>query len=121
MNRQERRKATRFAKTKGIDVTDPDLSVVTAHYESDYIQVVTKASSYIINLRDKLVLRVDGDDASHLHHDSDWYSYEDIYSCSVSFPLRLTWYDGDRLLLRQSTTIIAVNELDQEAFEVFTK
>jgi hypothetical protein len=121
VNRQERRKAARFVRSKGIDVTNPDLGVVTAHYESDHIQVVTEASSYIINLRDKLVLRIEGDDASHLHHDSEWYPYEDIYSCSVSFPLRMTWKDGDRLLMRTTTTIIAVNELDAEALEVFTK
>lgn len=91
---------------------------MTAHYASDYIQVITEQSSYIINLKDKLALRVEGDDASHLHHDDEWYPYEDIYSCSVSFPLRMTWKDGDRLIMRTTTPIIAVNELDDEALRV---
>lgn len=121
MNREERRNAMRFVKKKGVDVSNPDLSVVTAHYATDHIQVVTEKSSYIINLKDKLALRVDGDDASHLTHDTEWYPYEDIYSCSVSFPLRMTWKDGDRLILRESTTIIAVNELDDEALQILIK
>lgn len=112
MNRQERRKAAKFIKSKGIDVTKPDLSMVTAHYTTDFIEVITEQSSYIINLRDKLARRKDGDDASHLSHDGEWYPYEDIYSCSVSFPLRMTWYDGDRLIYRESTPIVRVNELE---------
>jgi hypothetical protein len=121
MNRKDRRSFLRQAKKHGIDPNKPDLSVVTAHYSSDYIQVITEQSSYIINLKDKLVKRVEGDDASHLHHDSEWYPYEDIYSCSVSFPLRMTWKDGDRLILRESTTIIAVNELDDKALQILIK
>jgi hypothetical protein len=121
MNRRDKRSLLRQAKKHGIDPTKPDLSVVTAHYTKDYIQVVTEKSSYIINLKDKLALRVDGDDASHLTHDTEWYPYEDIYSCSVSFPLRMTWKDGDRLILRESTTIIAVNELDDEALQILIK
>jgi len=121
MNREEKRNALRFAKKHGIDPNNPDLSIVTAHYSSDYIQVVTEASSYIINLKDKLALRIEGDDASHLTHDTEWYPYEDIYSCSVSFPLRMTWKDGDRLIMRETTSIIAVNELDDDALQVLTK
>ena len=112
MNRQERRKAAKFIKSKGVDVTNPDLSIVTAHYKTDIIEVITEESRYFINLKDKMMRRIGGDDASHLHHDGEWYPYEDIYSCSVSFPLRVTWYDGDRLLMRESTTIIRVNELE---------
>lgn len=111
MNRQAKRKVAKFIKSKGIDVTKPDLSMVTAHYKTDLIEVLTEESRYVINLKDKLMLRIEGDDASHLHHDGDWYPYEDIYSCSVSFPLRVTWYDGDRLLMRESTPIIVVNEI----------
>lgn len=118
MNRKDKRAFLRQAKKQGIDPNNVDLSIVTAHYESDYIQVITEQSSYIINLKDKLALRIEGDDAAHLHHDSLWYPYEDIYSCSVSFPLRMTWKDGDRLLLRETTPIIAVNELDDEALKV---
>ena len=121
MNRKDKRSLLRQAKKHGIDPSKPDLSVVTAHYTTDHIQVVTEKSSYIINLKDKLALRVDGDDASHLTHDTEWYPYEDIYSCSVSFPLRMTWKDGDRLILRESTTIIAVNELDDEALQILVK
>jgi hypothetical protein len=121
MNRRDKRAFLKQARKNGIDPNNPDLSIVTAHYKSDYIQVVTEASSYIINLKDKLAWRIDGDDASHLTHDAEWYPYEDIYSCSVSFPLRMTWKDGDRLILRESTTIIAVNELDDEALQVLTK
>ena len=121
MNRKDRRSFLKQAKKHGIDPNKPDLSMVTAHYSSDHIQVITEKSSYLINLKDKLVKRVDGDDASHLHHDSEWYPYEDIYSCSVSFPLRMTWKDGDRLILRESTTIVAVNELDNEALQILTK
>ena len=118
MNRKSKRAFLRSAKKHGIDPTNPDLSIVTAHFEKDHIQVVTEQSSYIINLRDKLALRIEGDDASHLHHDSEWYPYEDIYSCSVSFPLRMTWKDGDRLIMRTTTPIIAVNELDEDALRV---
>ncbi len=118
MNRKDKRAFLREAKKHGIDPNKPDLSVVTAHYQTDHIQVVTEQSSYIINLKDKLALRVEGDDASHLHNDDQWYPYEDIYSCSVSFPLRMTWKDGDRLIMRTTTPIIAVNELDEEALKV---
>lgn len=114
LNRRDRRSFLRKAKKHGIDPNKPDLSVVTAHYTTDIIQVVTEASSYIINLKEKVALRIEGDDASHLHHDSQWYPYEDIYSCSVSFPLRMTWKDGDRLIMRTTTPIIAVNELSDE-------
>lgn len=120
MNRKDKRAFLKEARKHGIDPNNPDLSIVTAHYKSDYIQVITEASSYIINLKDKVAQRKEGDDASHLHHDSEWYPYEDIYSCSVSFPLRMTWKDGDRLILRETTPIIAVNELDDEAVKVLT-
>lgn len=112
MNREQRRKAAKFARSRGIDVTRPDLGVVTAPYKTDYIEVVTEQSRYTINLKDKLMRRIEGDDASHLTHDGDWYPYEDIYSCSVSFPLRVTWYDGDRLLLRETTPILEVIEME---------
>ncbi len=118
LNRKDKRALLRQAKKNGIDPNNPDLSIVTAHYKTDYIQVITEQSSYVINLKDKLALRVDGDDASHLNHDGEWYPYEDIYSCSVSFPLRMTWKDGDRLIMRTTTPIIAVNELDDEALKV---
>lgn len=118
MNRKDKRAFLRQAKKHGIDPAKPDLSIVTAHYTTDHIQVITEQSSYIINLKDKLALRIEGDDASHLHHDSEWYPYDTIYSCSVGFPLRMTWYDGDRLILRETTLIIAVNELDDEALKV---
>ena len=114
MNRKDKRAFLRQAKKHGIDPTKPDLGIVTAHYTTDYIQVITEASSYVINLKDKVALRIEGDDASHLHHDSEWYPYEDIYSCSVSFPLRMTWYDGDRLLMRSTTPITQVNEITKE-------
>lgn len=118
MNRKDKRLFLRQAKKHGIDPNKPDLSIVTSHYKTDHIQVITEQSSYIINLKDKVALRVEGDDASHLHHDEEWYPYEDIYSCSVSFPLRMTWKDGDRLIMRTTTPIIAVNELDDEALKV---
>jgi len=118
LNRKDKRAFLREAKKHGIDPNKPDLSMVTAHYKGDYIQVVTEQSAYIINLKDKLALRIEGDDASHLHHDEKWYPYEDIYSCSVSFPLRMSWKDGDRLVLRTTTPIIAVNELDSEAVAI---
>jgi hypothetical protein len=114
MNRRSRREALKFAKKQGFDPTKPDLGVVTAHYTTDHIQVITEASSYVINLKDKVALRIEGDDASHLHHDSEWYPYDEIYSCSVGFPLRMTWYDGERLLLRETTLITQVNEITKE-------
>lgn len=120
MNRKDKRAFLKTAKKHGIDPNNPDLSVVTAHYTTDFIQVITEKSSYIINLKDKVAQRKEGDDAAHLHHDSEWYPYETIYSCSVSFPLRMTWKDGDRLILRETTPIIAVNELDDEAVKVLT-
>lgn len=114
MNREERRAALKFAKTKGINVVEPDLSIVTAHHKSDYLHVITEQSSYVLNIKDKRALRINGDDASHLHHDGDWYAYEDLFSCSVGFPLRFTWYDGDRLLIRETTFITQVNEITKE-------
>jgi hypothetical protein len=92
-------------------VNNPDLSIVTHHYNSDYIQVITEKSSYVIDLANKRALRIPGDEASHVEHDSVWYPYEEIYSCSVSFPLRMTWQDGDRLVMRNTTPITVVNEL----------
>lgn len=114
MNRKSKRLFLRKAKKHGFDPNNPDLSVVTAHYKTRYIQVVTEQSSYIIDLENKVAQRKEGDDASHLHHDSEWYPYENIYSCSVSFPLRMTWKDGDRLIMRTTTPIIAVNELSDD-------
>jgi hypothetical protein len=114
MNRKDKRAFVKEAKKHGIDPTNPDLSIVTSHYESDYIRVHTEASSYVIDLKNKRALRKEGDDASHLSQDSRWYNYETIYSCSVGFPLRMTWYDGDRLLMRQTTTITRVDELSSE-------
>jgi alpha-mannosidase len=111
MNRQEFRKVKRFAKKKGVDVDNLDMSIVTQHYESDYIQVITEQSSYLIDLKNKRALRIPGDDASHQDADSKWYNYDTIYSCSVSFPLRMTWMDGDRLIMRTTTPITLVNEL----------
>lgn len=111
MNRKEKRYVLRRAKKHGIDPNKPDLSVVTAHYTTRYIEVITEKSSYVIDLEDRRAKRIEGDEASHLHHDGEWYPYEDIYSCSVSFPLRMTWKDGDRLILRETTPIIKVNEI----------
>ena len=50
MNRESFRKYAKYAKSKGIDVNNPDLSIVTHHYKSDYIQVITEKSSYVIDL-----------------------------------------------------------------------
>jgi hypothetical protein len=111
MNRGEFRKFKKYAKKKGMDVDNPDLGIVTHHYESDYIQVITEQSSYVIDLKNKRALRIPGDEASHVKHDSVWYPYEVIYSCSVSFPLRMTWQDGDNLIMRTTTPITVVNEL----------
>ena len=111
MNRHEFRKVKRFAKKKGVDVDNFDMSIVTQHYESDYIQVITEQSSYLIDLKNKRALRIPGDDASHQSNDDVWYGYDTIYSCSVSFPLRMTWNDGDRLIMRTTTPITVVNEL----------
>ena len=111
MNRESFRKYAKYAKSKGIDVNNPDLSIVTHHYKSDYIQVITEKSSYVIDLANKRALRILGDEASHTNDDSAWYPYEEIYSCSVSFPLRMTWQDGDRLVMRTTTPITVVNEL----------
>jgi hypothetical protein len=111
MNRKEFRKFRKDAKKIGFDMANPDFSVVTQPYESDYIQVITEQSSYVIDLKGRRALRIPGDDASHTDTDSQWYPYEEIYSCSVSFPLRMTWKDGDRLLMRTTTAITVVNEL----------
>jgi len=115
MGREERRqmmrRITSLAKKQGVGTDDINLDIVTDPYESDYIQVITEQSSYLIDLKNKRALRIQGDDAAHVEHDSEWYPYEDIYSCSVSFPLRMTWKDGDRLIMRTSTPITVVNEL----------
>jgi len=111
MNRESFRKYVKYAKSKGIDVNNPDMSIVTHHYESDYIQVITEQSSYVIDLKNKRALRIPGDDAAHVDTEGLWYEYDQIYSCSVSFPLRMTWKDGDRLIMRTSTPITVVNEL----------
>jgi len=95
MNRKDFRSAKRFAKKKGVNLEDPDMSIVTQVYQSDYIQVITEQSSYLIDLKNKRALRIPGDDASHQNTDDIWYGYDTIYSCSVSFPLRMTWQDGD--------------------------
>lgn len=117
MNRQGKRKALKVAKKLGFDPAKPDLGVVTAHYTSDHIQVITEQSSYVINLKERTALRIEGDEAAHLSHNSQWYPYDEIYSCSVGFPLRMTWHDGDRLLMRTTTLITQVNELTQEEVE----
>ena len=111
MNRESFRKYVKYAKSKGIDVNNPDMSIVTHHYESDYIQVITEQSSYLIDLKGKRALRIPGDDASHQNNDDIWYEYDTIYSCSVSFPLRMTWKNGDDLVMRTTTPITIVNEL----------
>lgn len=111
MNRKTFRKYAKYAKSKGVDVNNPDLSIATHHYNSDYIQVITEKSSYVIDLAQKRALRIPGDEASHVEQDSIWYPYEEIYSCSVSFPLRMTWNNGDRLVMRTTTPITLVNEL----------
>jgi hypothetical protein len=111
MNRESFRKYVKYAKSKGIDVNNPDMSIVTHHYESDYIQVITEQSSYLIDLKGKRALRIPGDDASHQNNDDIWYEYDTIYSCSVSFPLRMTWKNGDDLVMRTTTPITVVNEL----------
>jgi hypothetical protein len=111
MNRGDFRKFKRYAKKKGMDVDNPDLGIVTHHYESDYIQVITEQSSYLIDLKNKRALRIPGDDASHQNNDDIWYAYDTIYSCSVSFPLRMTWKNGDALVMRTTTPITLVNEL----------
>ena len=53
MNREDKRRAVKFARQRGVSVNKPDLSIVTAHHESDYIQVITEQSSYIIDLKSK--------------------------------------------------------------------
>jgi hypothetical protein len=115
MSRQERRRIVRritsLAKKHGLDRDEVNLDIVTDPYESDYIQVITEQSSYLIDLKNKRALRIQGDEDAHTEHDSKWYPYESIYSCSVSFPLRMTWRDGDRLIMRTSTPITLVNEL----------
>ena len=111
MNRESFRKYVKYAKSKGIDVNNPDMSIVTHHYESDYIQVITEQSSYLIDLKGKRALRIPGDDASHQNNDDIWYEYDTIYSCSVSFPLRMTWKNGDDLVMRTTTPITIVIEL----------
>ena len=111
MNRQEFRKIKQFAKKKGVDVDNLDMSIVTEHQKSDYIQVITEQSSYLIDLKNKRALRIPGDEASHQNNDDIWYEYDTIYSCSVSFPLRMTWKDGDNLIMRTTTPITVVNEL----------
>lgn len=111
MNRESFRKYAKYAKSKGIDVNNPDMSIVTQHYKTDYIQVITEQSSYVIDLKNKRALRIPGDDAAHVDTEGLWYEYDQIYSCSVSFPLRMTWKDGDRLIMRTSTPITVVNEL----------
>ena len=111
MNRESFRKYAKYAKSKGIDVNNPDMGIVTYHYESDYIQVITEQSSYLIDLKGKRALRIPGDDASHQNNDDIWYEYDTIYSCSVSFPLRMTWKNGDDLVMRTTTPITVVNEL----------
>jgi hypothetical protein len=111
MNRESFRKYVKYAKSKGIDVNNPDLSIVTHHYESDYIQVITEQSSYLIDLKGKRALRIPGDEASHQNNGDIWYEYDTIYSCSVSFPLRMTWKNGDDLIMRTTTPITVVNEL----------
>jgi len=111
MNRGEFRKFKKYAKTKGMDVDNPDFGIVTHHYASDYIQVITEQSSYLIDLKGKRALRIPGDEASHQNNDDIWYEYDTIYSCSVSFPLRMTWKNGDDLIMRTTTPITVVNEL----------
>jgi hypothetical protein len=111
VNRKDFRSAKRFAKKKGVNLEDPDMSIVTQVYQSDYIQVITEQSSYLIDLKNKRALRIPGDDASHQNTDDIWYGYDTIYSCSVSFPLRMTWQDGDNLIMRTTTPITVVNEL----------
>jgi hypothetical protein len=111
VNRKDFRSAKRFAKKKGVNLEDPDMSIVTQVYQSDYIQVITEQSSYLIDLKGKRALRIPGDDASHQSTDDIWYGYDTIYSCSVSFPLRMTWQDGDNLIMRTTTPITLVNEL----------
>lgn len=119
MNRGDFRKFRRYAKKKGMDVDNPDMGIVTHHYKTDYIQVITEQSSYVIDLKNKRALRILGDESSHVEAEGIWYEYEEIYSCSVSFPLRMTWKDGDRLLMRTSTPITVVNELtNAEAFAI---
>lgn len=111
MNRESLRRFARLAKKNGLDLENPDFSIVTQPYNSDYIQVLTEQSSYLIDLKGKRALRIPGDDASHIVNDAKWYEYDEIYSCSVSFPLRMTWKDGDRLIMRTTTPITLVNEL----------
>ena len=111
MNRKDYRTFRKFAKKKGVDVENPDFSIVTQPYSSDYIQVLTEQSSYLIDLKGKRALRIPGDESSHQENDDVWYEYDEIYSCSVSFPLRMTWKDGDRLIMRTTTPITLVNEL----------
>ena len=48
----------KFAKKKGFDAKNPDFSVVTSHYESRYIKVITEQSSYIIDLQGKRAQRI---------------------------------------------------------------
>jgi len=112
MNRDDKRRFKKFAAKNGIDVDNFDLSIVTAHFKTRFIQVITEQSSYLIDLEQKRALRIPGDDASHTYTDGDWYQYENIYSCAVTFPLRMDWYDGDRLLLRTTTPITVINELE---------
>ena len=111
MNRKDTRRLLRSMKKNMFDVDNPDFSIVTQPYESDYIQVLTEKSSYLIDLKNKRALRIPGDDSSHQENDDIWYEYEEIYSCSVSFPLRMTWKDGDRLIMRTTTPVTLVNEL----------
>jgi hypothetical protein len=111
VNREEKRHYLHEAKKLGIDPKNPDFSVVTAHIKSRYIQVITEKSSYVIDLEDKRALRIPGDDAAHTENKDVWYNYDTIYSCSVSFPLRMTWNDGDRLIMRTTTPITVVNEI----------
>lgn len=114
MGRREIRKAKRFARMKGIDLDNPNFDVVMAPYKTGFVKVVTEQSSYIIDIKGHRALRIPGDEASHLNEDSTWYDYETIFSCSVSFPLRMTWYNNDRLIMRETTPIKEVIDLTEE-------
>ena len=121
MGRQEKRNLIAQMKKNGFDPDNPDFSIVTSHFTKRYIQVITEQSSYLIDLEQKRALRIPGDNASHVENDSSWYEYDTIYSCSVSFPLRMTWKDGNRLIMRETTPITVVNELESsEALAIET-
>jgi hypothetical protein len=81
-------------------------------------EVVTESSSYILNLDDKLAIRVPGKEAENLRKDREWFRIHKILSCEIGKPMILLCSEiNDRLdvfTTRRSTHVIKITELKEE-------